>query len=1073
MYKILSKKLFVSLLIPSLLLSSVTGLFLVKPKVARAAYAFVQGQYESRATGVAHAFSSNNTAGNTIVVAAGWNGTGTPTISDTAGNTYSLAKSQTNGSWTAGVWIAHNIVGGANSVTLTLTGESFDATYLEYSGLVSTDQVAGASGFGGTPSSGSTPNTTQSNEMILGFYVHNASSLSSGSGFTSRVGGVNNFYVGVEDKRVLSTGQYSATFSTATGNWLVVGVALKEVALPADVTSPVVTITTPATSTVTTTTAPYASIAGTSSDNVGVSSCSWSNNKGSTGSVTGTTSWSASNISIYPGDNVITITCVDAAANEGTASFTITYNADTSNGGFLEADNTATVRPALVGSNVNIPTQRGSFVFPSPYGTLGYRLTQSTDCTGQDCVDYVGYSYWSNINNSTGSNTMYIFVGLRASAGGDGPNLFSINKTTNAVTKVGPLFDPGDTRRNSNGEGWYFSATSPTMLYINTSVSPILSRYEILARTTSTVFNIANQTGVYGSNKFIYQVHSSADDTVHSFTVKDSNTYVATGCGVYLESTNTFKYYPTLGISYDECQIDKSGRWLMIKEQTDGLNGEDNRIIDLQTNTEATFLDENGAMGHSDMGFGYVIGADNFYAYPVLRLWQFGTSPLSPGTVVYRDLSWTTSSMAHISWGNATNGSLTYQYFCGSTASATNGPRANEVVCSRTNGTQEALVVAPVMTDLNASGGQDNYSRLPKGNLDPTGQYFVWTTNLGGSRMDAFVVKVPYQKLAVADVVAPTVSVTAPTNGATVSGDSVAITATASDDVSVAGVQFKLDSTTNLGTEDTVAPYSITWDSGTVPDGNHTITAVARDSSSNTTTSSAITVVVGNARQTPAPSNTGGAALPIGGGSFGNSSAKAKEPETNNTKLPQLEENKTQLIVDKGVYYLKKNGKLQGITSPGILLSNGFEFKDAVQASKEDLSLPKEGLLLPRDGSIVRSEKSRTIYLISNRKKHAFVSAKIFTSLSYKFSNLLTVTSPELDALPDGENIDQLASHLDGVDIAHKGTIYWIKDRRLHPYTSVKEYNQWNPDYDFSRVVSANTRDLELPISEPVSEKIR
>ena len=51
-------------------------------------------------------------------------------------------------------------------------------------------------------------------------------------------------------------------------------------------------------------------------------------------------------------------------------------------------------------------------------------------------------------------------------------------------------------------------------------------------------------------------------------------------------------------------------------------------------------------------------------------------------------------------------------------------------------------------TDLNASGGSDGaYARQPKGNLDVTGTYFIWTTNLCGNRMDAFLVKVPAQLL--------------------------------------------------------------------------------------------------------------------------------------------------------------------------------------------------------------------------------------------------------------------------------------------------------------------------------------
>src|SRR6267154_6341248 len=59
------------------------------------------------------------------------------------------------------------------------------------------------------------------------------------------------------------------------------------------------------------------------------------------------------------------------------------------------------------------------------------------------------------------------------------------------------------------------------------------------------------------------------------------------------------------------------------------------------------------------------------------------------------------------------------------------------------------------------------------------------------------------------DTTPPTVSITAPASGATVSG-TTSVTASASDNVGVVGVQFKLDGS-NLGAEDTTAPYSVSW----------------------------------------------------------------------------------------------------------------------------------------------------------------------------------------------------------------------------------------------------------------------
>jgi concanavalin A-like lectin/glucanase superfamily protein/Big-like domain-containing protein/fibronectin type III domain protein len=92
------------------------------------------------------------------------------------------------------------------------------------------------------------------------------------------------------------------------------------------------------------------------------------------------------------------------------------------------------------------------------------------------------------------------------------------------------------------------------------------------------------------------------------------------------------------------------------------------------------------------------------------------------------------------------------------------------------------------------------------------------------------------------DTTAPSVSITAPGDGSTVSG-TVNVTASASDDTSVAGVQFKLDGA-DLGGEDTGSPYSVSWNTGTATPGTHTLTAVARDPSGNTKTSTPVTVTV-------------------------------------------------------------------------------------------------------------------------------------------------------------------------------------------------------------------------------------
>jgi hypothetical protein len=95
------------------------------------------------------------------------------------------------------------------------------------------------------------------------------------------------------------------------------------------------------------------------------------------------------------------------------------------------------------------------------------------------------------------------------------------------------------------------------------------------------------------------------------------------------------------------------------------------------------------------------------------------------------------------------------------------------------------------------------------------------------------------------DTTAPTVSVTSPASGATVSGTAVTISASATDNVGVVGVQFKVDGV-NVGAEDVSSPYSVAWNTTTLANGTHTLTAVARDATGNSKVSGSISVTVSN-----------------------------------------------------------------------------------------------------------------------------------------------------------------------------------------------------------------------------------
>ena len=228
-------------------------------------------------------------------------------------------------------------------------------------------------------------------------------------------------------------------------------------------------------------------------------------------------------------------------------------------GGFIDSATSAGLRPAMsAGQSQALLPSRGAFTFPAPYGTSAFRLTNGGDCQGADCVYPVGYSYWNNINNHAGSDTMLVFLGLDRRKGGAGPTLFSVNKRSGETRNLGAIFPQDSSFSWSTGEGWYFSRTRQHALYVNDG--PRMMRYDVQTKALETVFDVSGQF----PGRYIWQMHSSNDDRVHSATLRDGSSYAMLGCVTYREDRGQFQYFARKG-DFDECQIDKSGRFLVIK----------------------------------------------------------------------------------------------------------------------------------------------------------------------------------------------------------------------------------------------------------------------------------------------------------------------------------------------------------------------------------------------------------------------------------------------------------------------------------------------------------------------------
>jgi len=120
-------------------------------------------------------FGSNNTAGNVLIVSFVWAASsGTPTLSDSQGNTYAhvITQPSNSGNYILEVYVCYKCNGGANTVTI--SGATTAAQLVgEFSGINTLDNSSsGHTTYGISPASFSGGNFTRnfSNETVFAFY---------------------------------------------------------------------------------------------------------------------------------------------------------------------------------------------------------------------------------------------------------------------------------------------------------------------------------------------------------------------------------------------------------------------------------------------------------------------------------------------------------------------------------------------------------------------------------------------------------------------------------------------------------------------------------------------------------------------------------------------------------------------------------------------------------------------------------------------------------------------------------------------------------------------------------------
>ena len=206
--------------------------------VAAAPPAFVQVNAavpQTNQSSVAVTYTSAQTAGNTNILAIGWNNatSNITSVTDSAGNTYQLAVPTARGTGVSqAIYYAPNIkaaAAGTNTVTVTFNTATpyVDIRALEYSGLDPVnpfDVGTSASGTGTTANSG-TVTTTAANALIFGAGITTGGFSTAGTNFTTRIITTPDADI-AEDRIVTAAGPYSAT-APVSGAWVMQVAAFK------------------------------------------------------------------------------------------------------------------------------------------------------------------------------------------------------------------------------------------------------------------------------------------------------------------------------------------------------------------------------------------------------------------------------------------------------------------------------------------------------------------------------------------------------------------------------------------------------------------------------------------------------------------------------------------------------------------------------------------------------------------------------------------------------------------------------------------------------------------------------
>ena len=364
-----------------------------------------------------------------------------------------------------------------------------------------------------------------------------------------------------------------------------------------------------------------------------------------------------------------------------------------------------------------LPRAGGTFS-DSTFGTEIMRVTDEN--TAEEGGTY--YSYWPTFNcNNT---RLLVKTGRDGSA-----SVYEFDPTQ---------FRLGSHRRIPKApagylgvEGAIWSGDNPDVLY--GLIGLAIYAYHPSSQSFTRVADFSNK---FPSGDFLWQLSMSRHDEVFAFSRRRPNDkggsdYV--GYSVYRLSDNSLALDQTIvNNDLDEVQIDKSGRWLVVKGETKTTRGFS--IRDLRNNGSRTQLGAGPpdyAPGHSDNDTSFVSGFNN-YLNTIDRRAFANPVPITSELSLGKD--W--SQGLHISHLADNDSWMLVSLYVVNPDKTLPGPFHNEIILVKTDGSESVVRL------LQHHSVYKEYWDTPRANISRDSRFVAFTSNWGGrGRRDLFIAR--------------------------------------------------------------------------------------------------------------------------------------------------------------------------------------------------------------------------------------------------------------------------------------------------------------------------------------------